>query len=70
MNVWARNKRTNKNIAIVLLSIILLQSLGILKAIGFDLSLIGIGGLNVFSLLLVITSLWLIGGLWKKMIGT
>ena len=67
--MWLKNKKINKTIAIGILAVIILQSLGIFGAVGYNLSTINLGPLNLFSLLLVVGSAWIAIGLYKMKIG-
>jgi len=69
-SVYASNKRTNRNIAIALLALLLLQTLGILAQVGFNLaSFTLLPGYSLLWVIQVFGILWVIYGLWKYKIG-
>lgn len=67
--MYLKDKLKNRYIAMFLLGVILVQSLGIFSAIGKSLTAMMIGPVSLFSIILVVSSAWILIGLWRKHIG-
>ena len=69
-SIYSSNKRTNRNIAVAILVLLLLQTLGVLAQVGFNLQTYTIlPGYNLSWIISVLGTLWIIYGLWKYKIG-
>ena len=66
---YTKNSITNRNIAIAILSTLLLSNLGILQSIGLNLAVWKIGSWTYLQLLAVLGNVWIIYGLLKNQLG-
>jgi uncharacterized membrane protein len=65
MEIYSSNKRKNKQLALAILSILFLQNIGLLPALGLDLSRMGIANFTIATLLGTLGLLWILYGLMK-----
>jgi len=69
VELFSRNLKTNKQIAMVLLAVIFLQAVGLLGMIGYDLGQYGFLGYTASSIVTIVGSLWVLYALHKSKIG-
>lgn len=69
VELYDRNKKKNKQIAMAILGVLIADALGILEAVGFSLENLGIAGWSLKQILLVAGLGWIIYGLHKFKIG-
>lgn len=67
--VYAKSKKINKRIAMVILITLFLQSVGLFTVIGFDLATPVIGGFSILSMILFLGMPWIAWGLYRYRIG-
>jgi hypothetical protein len=63
------NKKTNKNIAMVILGLILADTVGLLGAFNVNLATIPFLGYPIINVLLILGNAWVLYGLYSREIG-